>query len=276
VRLTLLAILTVLPVFIGGCRAGPELAGGEVESSDARTQALHQQAEPTSVPSTGAGQPDAEAPARQAGAPSTRLHPFPGVVVLPEVPAVELQGWVCLEYGWLEQIACAPGTREHESLVVPRAKPSQIHAALLMAGFEPGAPGRWSYEDEEYSFTPPTGTALDVFVRYTDESDRLIEEPIRRWIRDHLGRHEFPREPWIFAGSAFAPNPEWMGKEGEHYVADVTGSIIGLVTFGDEVVGFSRVLADQVAVQPPEWEVNTGHIPPVGTPVTLILRPFEP
>ena len=201
-----------------------------------------------------------------------RLSPFPGVVVLPEGPAVELIAWVCLEYGWLEQIACGPGTREHESLVVPRARPSQIHAALLMAGFEPGAPGSWSYENEQYTFTPPAGTALDVFVRYDVAGGGIVEEPIRAWIRDHHGRHAFPDEPWIFAGSIIAPNPDWMEEAGEHYVADVTGSIIGLVTFGDEVIGFSRVLADQAAVQPPEWEVNAGHIPPVGTEVTIILR----
>jgi hypothetical protein len=63
---------------------------------------------------------------------------------------------------------------------------------------------------------------------------------------------------------------------GEHYVADQTGSIIGLVTFGDETVGFEQVLADQQDVQPLEWQVRTEHVPPPGTPVTLILRPFAP
>jgi hypothetical protein len=268
---------------IGGCRTGPAITDEEAASPNTEAPPIDASAEAGTAPSsqtggagTGTASIDEDAPAATAVSPRTRLNPFPGIVVVPDAPAVELQAWVCLEYGWLEQIACAPGTREHESLVVPRARPSQIHAALLMAGFEPGAPGRWSYENEEYSFTPPTGTALDVFVRYTDESDRLIEEPIRLWIRDHLGGHEFPREPWIFAGSAFAPTPEWMEEEGEHYVADVTGSIIGLVTFGDEVIGFSRVFADQASVQPPEWEVNTERIPPVGTPVTIILRPFEP
>jgi hypothetical protein len=269
-------------LLLGGCQTGPA-TGDAAESPDAMVQTGERESEPaplpagqTHEPAAPATSPEADTPPAADDAASTRLAPFPGVVVLPDAPAVELQAWVCLEYGWLEQIACAPGTREHESLVAPRARPSQIHAALLMAGFEPGAPGRWSYKNEEYSFTPPTGAALDVFVRYTDESNRQIEEPVRRWIRDHLGRHEFPREPWIFAGSAFAPSPEWMEESGEHYVADVTGSIIGLVTFGDEVVGFSRVLADQAAVQPPEWEVNTEHIPPVGTPVMIILRPFDP
>ena len=35
------------------------------------------------------------------------------------------------------------------------AKPSEIHFALLMAGFEPGRPGRWSFEDDAFTFEPP-------------------------------------------------------------------------------------------------------------------------
>ena len=262
-------------VFLCGCRAAPPAATVPPEHADeARSPG-----DALSAASTPAGDEDADrfaegraGAAEPAEAAPRRLKPFPGVVVLPDGPAVELTAWVCLEYGWLEQIACAPGTREHESLVVPRARPSQIHAALLMAGFEPGAPGTWFYENEQYTFTPPAGTALDVFVRYDVAGGGIVEEPIRAWIRDHHGRHEFPDEPWIFAGSIIAPNPDWMEEAGEHYVADVTGSIIGLVTFGDEVIGFSRVLADQAAVQPPEWEVNAEHSPPVGTEVTIILR----
>ncbi|MCP3902104.1 MAG: hypothetical protein GY715_00590 [Planctomycetes bacterium] len=212
--------------------------------------------------------PDA-APARP-----ERIEPFPGVVVLPGELVVELETRVCIDGGWLEQIACMEGTRVHESLVVPRAMPSEIHASLLMAGFEPGTPGSWSLdENDEVVFTAPRGPALDVVARY-ERDGAVVEEPIARWIRDHRGRQEFPDEPWIFGGSRFDPNPKWM-DEGEHYVADLTGSVIGLVTFGDEVVGFSRVLADQEAVQAAEWEVDTEAIPPPDTPVTLILRPWH-
>jgi hypothetical protein len=63
---------------------------------------------------------------------------------------------------------------------------------------------------------------------------------------------------------------------GEHYVADHTGSIIGLVTFGDEVVGFEEVFSDQQSVQPLAWQVRIDHVPPVGTPVTVILRRWAP
>jgi hypothetical protein len=202
------------------------------------------------------------------------LEPFSGVTVRPDARAVELEAWACLEAGWLEQIACAPGSREHEALVVIKARPSDVHAALLLAGFEHGAPGSWSYEDGALTFTPPTGDRLDVRARY-ERDGRTVEEPIRAWMVDAEGRPSFPDTPWVFAGSAFADNPDWMGP-GEHYVADQTGSIIGLVTFGDEVVGFEEVFADQQSVQPLAWQVRIDHVPPPGTPVTVILRPAAP
>jgi hypothetical protein len=202
------------------------------------------------------------------------LEPFEGITVRPDIPAVEIDAWSCLEAGWLEQIACAPRTREHETLVVIKAKPSDVHAALLLAGFAHGTPGRWSFEDEAVSFTPPTGDRLEVLVRY-ELDGRTVEEAIRSWMVDAAGRPSFPDTAWVFAGSLFAENPDWMGP-GEHYVADHTGSIIGLVTFGDEVVGFEEVFSDQQSVQPLAWQVRIDHVPPVGTPVTVILRRAAP
>jgi hypothetical protein len=202
------------------------------------------------------------------------LEPFAGITVRLDLPAVEIEARSCLEAGWLEQIACSPGTREHEALVVIEATPSNVHAALLLGGFQHGTPGSWSYENEALSFAPPTGDRLEVRVRY-ERDGQEIEEPIGAWIVDAEGRPSFPDTPWVFAGSAIVANPDWMGP-GEHYVADQTGSIIGLVTFGDEVVGFEEVFSDQQAVQPLAWQVKIDHVPPLGTPATLILRPAVP
>lgn len=205
------------------------------------------------------------------------VHPFDGITVYLAADAsrIEITARTCLDEGWLEQIACSPQTREHESLLVVAAKPSQIHAALLMAEFEPGAPGKWTYENNTIGTINPMGDNLEVMVRYINSSGQTIENPIRHWIRDGSGGgQDFPDEPWVFGGSIIAPNPKSMGP-GEHYVADMSGSIIGLVTFGDEVIGFSRVLADQADVQAPLWEVKTQAVPPIGTHVTLILRKFR-
>lgn len=204
------------------------------------------------------------------------LEPFEDIRVQLHEPSVEIRAWVCLDGGFLEQIACSPGTREHESLVVIRAKPSNIHAALLLGGFESGLPGRWLFDqskppEEQLTLIPPQGDKIDVFVRY-ERDGKTIEEPIRTWVRDyHDMDRTFPDVPWVFGGSSFRENPEYMGP-GEHYVADVTGSIIGLVTFGDEVIGLSKVISDQEAIHEPEWEVDIERIPPVGTEVTIIFR----
>lgn len=201
------------------------------------------------------------------------VKPFDGITVDLARHTVAIQAWTCLDAGYLEQIACGVGSREHESLLVIKAKPSQVHAAMLLAGFEPGSPGKWTYENNTLGEIAPTGERLDVLVRCADPAGagRTIEVSIREWIRDANSDRKFPDQPWVFGGSAITPNQPFMGP-GEHYVADMTGSIIGLVTFGDEVVGYSRVISDQDAVQAPEWEVDTDKIPPVGTEVTLILR----
>jgi hypothetical protein len=182
---------------------------------------------------------------------------------------VEIDGRACLDAGWLEQVACSPGTREHEALVVVPARPSDIHAALLMAGFQSGRPGRWVYENEQVQIEPPTGEVLEVLARYQRADGQTITESITEWIRDEAGDRRLPGDAWVFGGSELRADPSGSG---EHYVADRTGSIIGLVTFGDEVIGLRDVLPDQAAVYEPEWMVDTQRVPAPGTAVTLIVR----
>lgn len=220
--------------------------------------------------------PDAATPTPNvpANPPANRkIQPYEGLTVYPDRHILEIEAVVCLDGGWLEQIACSPGTREHESLMTIKAKPSEVHAALLLAGHKPGKPGKWIYEEDKYQTVPPQGHAVMVFVRYQNEDDEMIEVPIRNWISDHQGNHDFPQTPWVFGGSRFAANPEGM-EPGEYYIADYSGSIIGLVTFGDEVLGFAQVISDQEVVSPPEWVVNEDAIPAVGTQVTIVIRPM--
>lgn len=225
--------------------------------------------------------PDSQPAATQPSAsqPEARvIKPFDGVLVrLDPVRGnqVEVQAVTCLEEGWLEQVACMPQTREHESLVVMRVKPSHVHAALILAEFQAGAPGRWTYENKTFGAVDPTGEKIEIDVRYTDERGVQQEHSVRKWMRSPDDAARQPDQPWVFGGSRFAANPQSMGP-GEHYVADQTGSIIGVVTFGDEVVGYGRVLADQDAVQDPAWEANPDTMPPPGTAVTVILRKFKP
>ena len=206
--------------------------------------------------------------------PSVMREAFPGIRVDAASRIVELDAKTCLKEGWLEQVACSPRSREHESLMVVGARPMHIHQALLMAGFTNGAPGYWTYEDDTYREVAPRGDAVSVHVRYVGADGVETTVPVARWIRDHNGKREFPGSTWIFGGSRFEPNPP-DGEPGEYYVADYTGSLIGIVTFGDEVLGFADVIADQTDVTPAEWEANPDTMPEPDTEVVIVIRPAD-
>ncbi|MGI9015383.1 MAG: YdjY domain-containing protein [Phycisphaerales bacterium] len=288
--ITPLAITAVIMVFLAGCTTTPKHAveTGEVvttqvepiesqaQAPPAESQPIEDRAEvesvqPTLVVETQETAPDTAEPQQPLQPRPSIVTPFPHITVDLDQKLVIVESIACLDVGWLEQVLCGEGSREHESLVVTKATPSQIHAALLMAGFTPGKPGEWSYDNQKVTVTKPQGDQLEVLARYQDEDGTTIIEPLRSWIRDHHGEKQFPQDAWIFGGSYMRPAPRAMNIEGDVYVADYSGSIIGIVTFGDEVVGFPEVLPDQVDVHAAEWEVHTERVPPLGTQVDVIL-----
>ena len=185
---------------------------------------------------------------------------------------VEIRAWVCLDRGWLEQVLCLPGTREHESLMVTNVTPSSIHAALLLVGIEPGQPGRWVERDGEIVLTPPQGDAVAVAVRSgTGASSTPVVRPVADWIADVATAESYPDTPWIFGGSFTHDDI----SSGSRYAADHSGSIIGLVTFGDEMLGAVDVIPDAEAVHAPEWVVRHEVMPPMGTTVEVLLSPAK-
>ena len=118
----------------------------------------------------------------------------------------------------------------------------------------------------------PTGDRVSVLVRH-GSGERMLEEPITAWIIGAEDQRDFAEQPWIFGGSFFDRGVE-AGPE--IYAADQSGSLIGLVTFGDEVLGLERVRSDLVGVDTALWEVRSDVVPAPGTPVQLVLRPWKP
>lgn len=82
------------------------------------------------------------------------------------------------------------------------------------------------------------------------------------------GRAE--RVGWVFAGSRFVE----VGG-GERYDADMSGTLVGLATFGGETVAWRAVISHESAVQEPEWIAERETIPEYGTEVRVELRVAE-
>lgn len=159
---------------------------------------------------------------------------------------------------YLELIACAPDTREHESLVVTTVRPSLIHAALLAIDATPGKPGQLATD------TKPRGDPILVTII---NPDGTTADP-REWITDAPTHQRRPAAGFVFAGSRQArPNATIA------YDADGTGVIIGLTTFGSEVIAHLELINPAADIDEPIWIANPAAVPPANTPVRVRLTP---
>ncbi len=201
------------------------------------------------------------------------IHLVNGLSINQSAGQVLVRGKVAMRQGFLEQLVCLKGTREHESLVVVNVAASHIHAALLAVGAHAGHPGIWSRDNSttnDLKLQPPAGDVVSVQVEFA--MDGVTQRcDLGQWIQD--ARHqEIFNSRFVFAGSRFEPD----GRGAQRYTANVTGSIVGLVTFGDELIAYAEVIPDQAEISKPHWQANTTHIPPEGSDVVLIFKPLKP
>lgn len=195
--------------------------------------------------------------------------------------AVEFEAVSVITTGFLESYVCTVGTREHESLFAFDGKASEIHAAMLLAGFVPGAPGRWrevaaaggSVAAAGGSFSvesvAPSGNAVRVTIRLPDGHEFPIDHFARIAPIDATTAANPAPARFVFGGSRFQTDRK-SGRE--RYLADGSGSLIGLVTFGDETIGAAEVIPDQAGVATPTWEVFSERMPTPGTRVTIMVN----
>jgi len=171
---------------------------------------------------------------------------------------------------YLELIACTRDSKEHEALVMTDAKPSHIHAALLLAGANPGKPGAWDWSGPALMAHPPTGSIVDVSLRSVRNGE-AIEEPASMWVARITDDALLPtidtEGHWVFAGSR-----EVVRQGKTWYEADGSGTVIGLATFGGETLGWTTMYNPDSGVAENVWIAANSAVPPFGTPVTVVLR----
>jgi len=210
---------------------------------------------------------------------------LPGVKINLDEWSVDVDAVVALDQGLLELIACTKDTKEHESIIAVKAKPSHIHAALLLIGATPGNPAMRKIvgEGDEMRFIdlPPRGGMVDVYL-VMDTPEGSKEVPINHFIQkgtDHFGFDHieekgdekpklYPTHSFMFTGSVLVEHDEESPRQ---YVADYSGNVISIVTFGDELLSTPEIHDDSNHAL--MWEVRSDDLPEVDSPVTLRIKP---
>jgi hypothetical protein len=151
--------------------------------------------------------------------------------------------------------------RGYEACVVMDVKPSLVHAALLAVGAKSGTPVRF-----EPSYAPPTGTEVQIEVRWKDKDGQIQKAPAQKWIRNVKTKKPMDVS-WVFAGSIFRADPE--GK-GQRYMAD-SGDFIAVLNLPTATLDIPVESAS--ALESRLYEGFVDNMPPSGTPVTVVMTP---
>ncbi len=208
-------------------------------------------------PKTGAARPP-KIPAPE----GAKALPKPDVVWVDiKNKIVYVDGYVSLREGMLEMLACTVGTKEHESVVAVFSRAQTLHAALLAVGAEVGHPASFRPK-----FRPPTGTEIEVEIRWQDKEGQWQSEKGQDLVTD-IRTQKPMTYPWVFAGSGF-----WQDEEtGKEYYKAEAGDLICVSNFSTAMLDIpveSSQVNDGLM-----FEANTEKIPRLGTPVRMVLKP---
>lgn len=220
---------------------------------------------------------------------------LPGIEVDLQSREIAVNGEVCIEQGVLEYVAVAAGGKEYESIFSLDCRPSHLHVAMLIAGYQagelaPGLLGDYSPEAdpaanippegapqgtappqvywEEAAGSQPTRVVIDVEVRTEEE---LWERyPVEHFLVDRRAGTHPQRLTWAFTGSFFHRDTT---TGFEVFIADVEKSLVALWYDPSALLNPREDMGNPYRGDASGLEVDATTLPKRGTRVRFILRP---
>jgi hypothetical protein len=169
---------------------------------------------------------------------------------------VTMPGWVNMQRGPIEYLACGPGGKLHESLLVLDVDPFFVHAALLLLGLEAG--GNLRYQGDS---NMPEGDPVEVWVQWEEsgETKRFRSEQL---ILNSRSGTQMESTNWIFTGSVIHKG---------RYLAAVERSLIA--TYRDPIAIINNPL--DLGRDDEAYTINADITPDIKTPIKLIINPVK-
>ena len=190
-----------------------------------------------------------------------RLNPKQPVWIDLTNKHVVLLGEVC-RAGYPLEFLATYSNRSYESVLSVNVTPSIVHAGLLAIGAESGHPARFEPE-----FVAPTGTEVAIELRWKDATGKIQSAPAQHWIRNIKTRKALESN-WVFAGSLFITDEE----TGQRYYTADSGELICVLSLPTAMLDLP--IRSYGAIEARMFEAFEEHLPPPGTPITILLKPI--
>lgn len=176
---------------------------------------------------------------------------------------IEIDATIGISKGLLELVACVPGAKTHETLLIMDINPSDLKAALLLIGLQDGfqlvtVRGKRTIDGER---------AL-INVEWTDKEGKKQSYRVEDLLYNIYTKKAMRHEGWVFIGSRYLEHPETGEKV---FAARAQGNLI--VTWHD----FNAILDTPLpeGADDTTYRAYEGRVPDPGTEVKVIITPYE-
>jgi hypothetical protein len=172
--------------------------------------------------------------------------------------------------------------KKHEAILVTRAKPSVLNAALLMLGLQPGQNATYTEKQPPPTFeeiekgadpliiTPPKGMQLWMTVRWKTPEGKQQEYCVEDLVMDLSTQEPVVDCSWVYLGGRMA---RIYKNEPEVYVADMEGNLVSTCYMSPD--NHLATMVHKDARDQQNWWF-TNKMPPHDTEVQLVFHRVEP
>ena len=168
--------------------------------------------------------------------------------------------------GAVEYLVCGHNGKEYESIVVVEATAKEIHDALHKLDVKVGTPP--GYDEEKDEPTPPTGTAVVIFVEWQD-GDKSKKVRAEELIFNVKTQKPMQHVAWVYSGSRVVPDLDSDDEDSMIPQAFMSNDIVALRLF-DASALFQNPLPE--SSEENIYKKNDALLPKLGTPVTLTIE----
>ena len=171
--------------------------------------------------------------------------------------------------GLIEYALVTEKGKTHESLLKTKVKPFDVQVAMLLCHYEPHAgelvkilshpqPPEQSLADKPME--KPGANFVKLSVEWKDKDGKVQKAPIDAWIHDHRANRTLDIPHWVFNGADVGDGV---------FSAEMEGSFISVHFDLASILGNPAKWTGT----DDNWEIETKVVPPVDTPVTLVITP---